>query len=186
MLVKFYPLLLALLLPTLLRAAADDPAPSKISEIANSIDEQCRDWMTYSCAGSNLEGGQGFRQQVWLSGNDREHAKVEERGYYKRGEFSSEFYLAGDELVLVLDRSDTTMMMENAPTTFEERRLYFANGKLVHVLTKEASFPVGEKADLSGVENVSVPLASVDPLIDGYEARLGRATALTKKLRKIE
>lgn len=164
-------ILVALLCGTSLLFADEKASIEEISAAFEKIESSYETWPHHSLSGENLEGGHGFEKHVWKSDDDSGLIRVEEVLFGEHGETTTQFFLQGDTLLFVLDRSDATPMEENAPTTVTENRNYFAGGKLIRQLRKEGKFAAGKKTDTASLPNKTIPLAEVeggDGLYEGY------------------
>jgi hypothetical protein len=164
-------ILLALLCGTSLLVADDKASMEEISQVFKKIEANYESWPHHTLGGETLEGGQGFEKHIWQSDDDSGLTRVEEILFSEHGESTTQFFLKGEKLLFVLDRSETTPMQENAPTTVVENRNYFADGKLIRQLRKEGTFAAGKKTDTASLPNKTIPLKEVedgDGLYGGY------------------
>lgn len=127
------------------------------------------------------EGGFTILDHVWYDGN-RQPVKVARDNVDDHGSRRQEFWLKEGRVLLVLTRTESTPVQENAPTSVTETREYFHQGRLVRFLGKTATFPAGQETDMSRAKNTEQPLPTAPEgaaRAQGYERF---ATALAKRL----
>lgn len=171
-----------------LAQSSPSPAPdqNKISAAYDKIEAEYEQWAHFTFTTASVEGGYAIERHVWLSEEDANLAKVKVIKADDHGELRTEFFMHGDELLFVLDRTESTVLEPNAPTNVEEKRLYFADKKLTRVLVKRGKFEAGQATDTAALKNTEVPLAEFDGAADSYKTQHQLASTLITKLKKLD
>lgn len=179
-------LILAVVLTASLLHAQDKAALKRISRIFEAVETDYQDWPHHSIAGENLEGGQAFENHVWKSYDEPPLKRVEVLSFDEHGQSKKQFFLEGDELLFVLDRSEMTPMQEKAATSVVEKRLYFAEAGLIRMLVKEGKFPEGKPTDTTALKNKDIPLDEVPEAGELYSDLEEEARGIMAKLQQIQ
>lgn len=163
-----------------------DPIPA-IARVFDQIEKDHPLWPHYSASWENLEGGQAGELHLWVSPSEVSLMKVKSAVFDDHGLFETEYFLDGDRLLFVLERSEMTAMTPKAPTKVEERRFYFDNGALIRLQEKKGDFAAGRKIDTSGIKNTALPAAEVEGGPAGsYAQHLAAAIRTVATLRKVD
>lgn len=143
---------------SLLHAQDENQAALKeISAVFEQIEDSYIGWRHYSYAGENMGGNQAYEEHVWQSLDKSDLVRIESRNYDSHSESKSQYFLRGGELLFMLDRVENTTPEPKAPTQVNERRSYFAGGRLIRMLTKEGEFPAGKPKDTATLPSKTVP-----------------------------
>jgi hypothetical protein len=153
--------LLALLCLGTTVIAQDKAALKRISSVFETIEKNFDQWPHHSITGEGLEGGYAFEHHVWQSYDEPPLYRVESLSFDDHGQGKKQYFIQGNELLFVLDRSEMTPMLPNAATSVVEKRLYFAEGALIRLLAKEGKFPAGKETDTVALKNKDIPVEEV-------------------------
>ena len=179
------PLLLAVLLTATSLLAQDKAALKRISTVFESVEQNYESWPCLGYSAQGLEGGFSFEHHVWKSEDEPPLYRVESLTYDDHGEGKKQFFIQGDELLFVLDRSEMTPMQEKAATSVVEKRLYFANGSLIRMLTKEGKFAAGKPTDTTALKNKDIPIDEVQGAGELFGELEQEVRAIIAKARQI-
>jgi hypothetical protein len=142
--------------------AQDKTALKRISGVFEAIEKNFEYWPHHSITGENLEGGYAFEHHLWQSNDEPPLYRVESLSFDDHGQAKKQYFIQGNELLFVLDRSEMTPMQPKAATSVVEKRLYFAEGALIRMLTKEGKFPAGKATDTATLKNKDLPIDEVE------------------------
>jgi|UniRef100_UPI003782FF12 hypothetical protein len=155
-----FPLLALLCLGTSV-LAQDKAALKRISGVFEAIEKNFEYWPHHSITGENLEGGYAFEHHLWQSNDEPPLYRVESLSFDDHGQAKKQYFIQGNELLFVLDRTEMTPMQPKAVTSVVEKRLYFAEGALIRMLAKEGKFSAGKATDTATLKNKDLPLDEV-------------------------
>ena len=179
------PLLLAVMLTASSLIAQDKAALERISNVFESVEKNYKYWPHHSFAGENLEGGYAFEHHLWQSIDEPPLYRVESQTFDDHGQAKKQYFIQGNELLFVLDRSEMTPMQENAATSVVEKRLYFAGSGLIRMLKKEGKFASGKATDTSAIKNTNLPIDQVEGAGELYGDLDRESQALIAKIQQI-
>ncbi len=179
-------LFLSLLLCCSLLHAEDKAALKEISTFFEQIEQNYEAWPHYSHTSENLDDGESFEDHVWLARDDSALIRIESLNYGSYGLAKTQYFIRGDELLFMLDRVENTTPQPKAPTQVDEKRSYFAAGKLVRVLTKEGEFPAGKPTDTISLPNKTVPAEELPDPKAAYDGHTKIARAIVAKFASLD
>jgi hypothetical protein len=179
------PLLLAVMLTASSLVAQDKAALKRITSVFETVEENYETWPHLSYSAAGLEGGYAYENHVWKSEDEPPLYRVESLSFDDHGQGKKQFFFHGSELLFVLDRSEMTPMQEKAATSVVEKRLYFAEGRLIRVLTKEGKFAEGKPTDTTALKNKDIPTDEVEGAGELYSDLDREAQAIIAKAQQI-